>query len=841
MKISQTLLAITGVLLALSGSTSKSIKIANTDFSAILAPDANILHPIFGLALYTRGQKMLVNLYQHGNPDHPLIKIIHTLFHHDTEDERLRPSATEANVAYGFGPYEIGWLLALIVCKPELFLDANLYNTNKKHDNKSRLDNKLNNELNNFIHTVDLTHKNRVAIEHPNRKKSDLRGTSVKKLLDFSLNAVKALEYSAYHVYDPEFVLLLFNMFAVANAKNKSDLFDFVVNGFANHATAQNKQNKNITYLTPYGKELITKTALKKDFLEKTTSLQNIKKIVDVYFATMHVDGDKLPQTLLFPGTAYLLSLTDQLAPVSMLHIAKYDNAPDCTEAAILHLVTHILFNHQVGLFNETDLPKKIRTKTTVLQALKLISKNDPNNNAMRTVWFEFLANRQGVGYKQPGCSVSARAKNVFNLLKELFCVNADSWETLGQSLSSPQIRICFTGPDLKNEPKNSHITFKKIYLDGSAHETIIRINRDVHAAILDSKFIATKEKKVEENNVFTRQLLPIGLPPALYGVFVSFGNNRWRTHTIPKKNSDPKQLFLTLSKNIEKSSFFELMQLAHTHPKIKELIKLCTVIPQATVSFNKPNAAWLISSNEYKKPMYWNTITNNSKIFLEEAFFQGNYPAINYLLDTILPAITSPGSTVRKNVLKDVWGELLNEYRYAPYKYEPIAMLAPMPMTYRHNPEAIKKILYKLITAEPSVLPYQTKTVIAQNIRAYGRLAQIFIDYDNNLSLIGRIHSYLKPHMLYIILENAIADANKKNRQDSLDFLLGDHRYVEERIFRNLNLTAACAKRRDGFILPRPVKEIKRTKKIKKLLVSNYKKQKEYARDWAVVPYVQQ
>lgn len=802
-----------------------SLKIEDTNFESILTPTANILHPIFGLALYVRGQKMLINLYEHGNPDHPLIKIIRTLFHHDTNDEMLRPSGAEANVAYGFGPYEVGWLLALIVCRPELFSDPNLYKT---ETNGKGL--KINKELDLFIRTVDQTHKNRVLKEHPDRKKRDLRGASVKKILDFSSNAIKALQFSTTKLYDPEFVPLIFNAFACAKSKNRRDIYDFVVSGFIQHS---GQQTKKTDYLTPYGLKITGKKRLKEEFLNKKNALKDIQKVIEAFYTTLTIDT-KLPASLLVPGTRYLFSLIPQITPICMQHITTYGNAPDCTEAALLHLVTHILFNHQMSHFDKTTLPEKLQNEQPLTGTFDLLNGKNPNDIELRTTWFEFLSQRSKVAYKQlTSHSVSARAKNIFILLNQIFSVNTRSWRELGRALSSPHAHIIFTGPDPNNdEPTESVICFQKHYPDGSALDTIIGINFDSHAAIGRTEFKQSKKMPPQKNTLFADQLIPLGLPSAVYGAIVPLNKYEWSKKVFPKKKPDAKKLFLTLSKDLQVKSFFELTQLIYAHPGLETLINPNALMPRSTIRLKEQNIWWLLTSKKYTNPLYWEAIINSQEAFVGQAFLYQNYDAIDYLLNVILHAMTNPGSKDEAYLLKTVWYALMGQYQNSPKKTE----LPRASITYRTQPNRLEKILKNLIKQEPKILHHTIKGMIIQDMQTYGPLAQKLVQYDNDAASNGKIFTYLRPHLLYAIFEHAIIDSNPTIRRTCLNFLLKNPRYLEAPVYHQQTISTLNS----GMLMVQTLSDIKRVGTVRNTLIKNYKKCQEQARKWALVPYVQ-
>lgn len=817
------------IAILLLPSASCALKIEDADFGNILTSSASILHPIFGLALYVRGQKMLINLYEHGNPEHPLIKIIRTLFHHDTDNEILRPSGAEASVAYGFGPYEVGWLLALIVCRPELFSDPNLY---KPETNGKKI--KIDKELDLFIRAVDQTHKKRVLTEHPNRKKGDLRGTSVKKILDFSSNTIKALQLSTTQLYDPEFVPLILNAFVCAKSRNKKDIYDFVVNGFIQHS---GEQEKKTDYLTPHGLKIIGEKRQKEEFLNKKNPLNNIQKIVEAYFATLTIDT-KLPASLLIPGTTYLFSLKPQITPICPQHITKYNNAPDCAEAALLHLVTDILFNHQSRHFDMTTLPQKLQNKQPLMFAFDLVNGGNLNDIELRTTWFEFLSKRPKVAYKQTTShSVSARAKNIFILLNQIFSVNTTSWRDLGRALSSPQAHIVFKGPDLNSEePLESVICFHKRYEDDSTFNSIIGISFDSHAAIGRSEFKQKAKKSQQKNALFADRLVPLGLPPAVYAAIVPLNKYEWSKKVFPKKFLDAKKLFLTLSKDLKDKSFFEFTQLTSCHPEIKTLINPTKITPGSTIRLKERNTWWLLTSKSYTNPLYWEAIVNSPKSFINQAFFYENYDAIDYVLDIVLHAMTEPGSPDEMQLLRTVWYALMSQYKNRRPKMD----LPKAAITYRNRPDRLEKILKKLIRLEPTILPHNIKNIIIQDIQTYGPLAQKLVQYDNDKSSNGTIFTYLKPHLLYTVFEHAVSDPSETIRKACLNFLLKDPRYLEATVYQQHTIPSLSEQENSGIVMVHTLSDIKRAGTVRNTLIKNYKKEQEEARKWAVVPYMQ-
>ncbi len=838
------LLLFCGLAFCLLPIDSNALKIEDTNFGQILAPGANILHPIFGLALYLRGQKILINLYQHGNPEHPLIKVIHTLFHHDMPNELLRPSASDANVTYGFGPYEVGWLLALLIFKPELFSTPGLYaNKSMKRNVDISLEKvKLDVKLATFMKHLNIAHKNRVALENPSRKKNAIRGTKIAKLLDFSQNAIKALKLGTGDAYSADFVPLLFNAFACAKSKNKRDLFNFVINGFIKHALQATNLKLLDAYLTPYGKEVVINKKTQESFLKEKSSLANIKKAITPYYTTL-IPNEKLPHSLIFPGTAYLTNLIPMPEKIVQLYITKYDKAPDCTEAAILHLVSSILFDNRKGIFSLEMLSPNLRNRGQVKTVFEYLTRKQPNDQDFRTTWFEFVSQRDNIDYKKDGYSIAARTKNIFNLLTQIFEIEATSWEELGTELSSEKATISFSGPSLGSNYTSGLILFKKIYPGGSVFSSTVSVNHDNHAGILDSKFEQANDNDQSMAIAFTNSLALIGLPQEISAALAPLSAEEFSIKTLPKKIKNAKQLFFVLSRDLRQESFFELMRLIDKNKEIKDLIDTQYLEPDDHIHISLQTTDWLLKSGQYKNSKYWVAITHKPRTFISQALFQNNYAAINFMLNKILTTIEITSPIKRNDILKEVWTAIVDLHKDI---YEIFPLCKPKgeknkiaPIGYRYNGKEVNAIIQKLFKLDPIFTPCSIKHIIAKDISANTSLTRKFIHYDNSMIEKNGNFTFLNPHMLYLLIRNAITDPDRENREASLSLLMEDPAYLTKKIYRTYDLVTLTKQKGNILCLWKSSKEHARTKDIRKKLIKNadYEEKKK---KWAVVPYTQ-
>lgn len=832
-----------GLCISFLGTTEiGALKVEDADFSSLLTTNASIINPIFGLALYMRGQQLLRNLYEYGNPEHPLIRVIRTLFHHDIESELVRPSAAEANVAYGFGPYEIGWLLALLTCHPEIF-DRTPLPIAEKENKKNKIEILGKEELGNFIKKLNESHKKRVMLENPKRRKKDIRGTSTKKLFDFSEHALQAIKLGNGESYNAEFIPLLFNTFAYAKAKSKNDLCDFVINGFLKHATQKKslkEKDKEPTkeYMTPYGKQILENKKLLDTFLKEKVSSSDIKKLVVPYYKTHMIDS-LLPKALLFSGTAYLLNLIHFHSKISQIYVTQYDNSPDCAEAAILHLIAGILFNNIEGSFSAKMLPKEFHQQNNVSIMLEILKHRDLDNLSIRTIWFRFLSKRPNIAYKKGTYSLCARTSNIFELLKQLFLIEANSWEELGENLSSSDSKIIFTGP-LTDDKKNINmITMKKIYPDKSYYYTTICVAYDQHAGIMESKFERDASSKNEKRVLFADKLLPIGLPEAVYGAIVPLSQEQFQLKTIPHKKNNALPLALTLSRDIEKQSFFELLRLAKKSRAIKALLRLNNFNYNTEIDISTMCTDWILKSDQYQKKFLWDFMINRPTPFIERAFFQKHSAAINFFIDTMLKVARDKSSSNERTMVKALWKEIIAQYTNPSWVNQTnlLSLDGPFPKamsrSYLMDRKELASILKKLLQQDKTLETIAIKRKLAENVAQNRTLIKKIIDHDNLRAKNLYHFTYIYPHMLYILLEKVIQGTDEglmgkdeTNRNNCATLLLGDPAYLNVEFYRQETLCTIRKKYGNGFGIAQKLPEIKRavafnnalTEKIKQL-----------------------
>ncbi|MCL5437054.1 MAG: hypothetical protein M1549_04220 [Candidatus Dependentiae bacterium] len=823
-----------------------AVKIEETDFSPLLGPKATCINPLFGMVLLTCGHQILLNLYQYGNPDHPLIKTIASLFHQNIADEQLQATASEANVAYGFEPYEMGWLLALIVSRPELFQNLTGY---KPAGGKKIV---LEQKLDAFFRALDATHKKRVARENPSRKSSDLRGTSLKKLVLFAHHAVQAMsDQSADTTYGPDLVPIIFSAFACAKSKDKNDLFDFVMRGFIGHMLENDKVKLADVYLTNYGKLALTKTKQKTEFLKTKTDNDALKKLILPHCGTIELDST-LPTSLLIPGIIYLAGLYPIPSRIDTLRIIAHNSCPDCTEAVILHLASAILFDHLHGKYRYSLLPSGIRGRSEILFTKKLLSAATPNDPKLRTAWFEFLAKRDNVTYKENSYGVRASIHNIFELIGQIFGIPKvlpDAWGMLGACLSTKNATISISAPPLQAQAPSGIIHLVKTYGDGSSYSTAVHIQHHSHAAILGSNFTQVANKNQHKHLLLLDQIAAIGLPAVVYASLQRLSDEEFAKRTLcaakKAKPAEARKLHTILSRDLTKMSFVAITKLASRSNAVRKLLRLNTLLPEPNLELSPLAADWLLTTQAYKKNVFWCGVLNSAALFVRRALYNKNYDAIHFLLDTILDERRNNTQIdgTAENALLATWNELLNlmeGHTVTPPRYKRGGRTLPhASVTYRYDPEAIAPLFKKLVLKNSLVASKYTERRLIKNIVHYQKFIRQLIEYENGKLASGSQFTLWAPHTLYLLLQEAINGSDPQHRKICRQLLREDPSYLTKKIYHNQTPLTLTGETTGGTPVWKTEGGKKRMVQLHKTFIADYDYHKK-RKEWALVPYIE-
>lgn len=528
---------------------------------------------------------------------------------------------------------------------------------------------------------------------------------------------------------------------------------------------------------------------------------------------------------------------------IVQMYITKYDKVPDCTEAAVLHLVSSILFDNRKGIFSLEMLPSNLRTRGQVKTVFEYLTRKQPNNLDLRTTWFEFLSQRDDIDYKKSEYSVAARTKNIFNLLAQIFELDTTSWEGLGAELSSKKATISFSGPSLTNDHASGLILFKKIYPGGSVFSSTIAVNNDKHAGILDSKFEQADDDDQNMAMAFTNSLALIGLPQEISAALAPLSAEEFSIKTLPQKIKNTKQLFFVLSRDLRQESFFELMRLISKNKSIKDLIDTKYLEPDDHIHISSQATSWLLKSEQYKNSNYWVAITREPRTFISQALFQNNYAAISFMLDKMLKTIEIVSPVKRNNLLKEVWTAIVELHKKSTdvqtidKKIEEKNRVASI--RYRYDKTEVNAIIKKLLKLDPIFTPCSIKSMIVKDISLHTSLARKFIRYDNSMMENNYSFTFLNPHMLYLLIKSAITDPNKENREASLALLMEDPDHLTKKIYRTYDLITLTRQKGTILCLWNSSSEHARTKDIRKKLLENadYEEKKK---KWAIAPLMQ-
>lgn len=803
------------VLAMLIPSISHALKIEDTDFSSILEQSSPV-NPIFGLSVYLQGQQFLLNLYEYGNADHPLIKTVRNLFFKNSVNEQLRPNDFEGNIAHGLTPFLIGWLLSIVTNPPASFKKTSYESLVKNCKKNSKLSIK-DNSFNEFVNVLNETYKKRVSQNHPSREKNKIRDLSRKKLFELLDQAIEAHHLGNGEIYDQTLVPLLFNTYACAKSKNKKDMYSFAIDGFISHTNQPKLHSKNV---------IMDESTLQKFLCEKTSKKQ-VENIIEPYSGTLALCS-KLPKTIIYPGTAYLLYQRPILEKISLQYITDFNETPDCTEAAILHLIASILFNNNSNKFDLKTLPQKLKQSTFIKKLCTFLTKNDLNDPLFRKKWFCLLSNRPCIHYEKDGFAVAARASNIFRLTNQLLGLNTTTWSTLGKELSSDDSTITISGPSDVYEPYASTITFKKTYKNKNYYYSTIIVDYDMHAGIGESKFELASSPLQNHNLYFSKKLLEIGLSPLLFSLIAPLTPQDVQQKIFLHKKENILPLCIALSKNIPRESFWGLSRIIKDNPKIKNLINLSNINPDPNNEIDQLTTDWLLQTKAYKDEKAWDGILNSPEIFIERALLTEKFEAIHYLINDILDSRCVKSSPLGIRVLRALWNNIITEYSTInpPENYKQFKIVIPKNaayLTYRFNQQKMDNLFYDLIKKEGNIIPRAVKLLVLEDAIHTGTLIKKLINYDLKKGETDNIFYDWNPHTLYLLLITAIQDPNEKNREACLQILLSDPQYLEATIRKGKNIVDLIKNDPFGRKARNQI-EKDRAKSIRKELVANYK-----------------
>lgn len=774
-------------------------------FEKLLKKEFRIpLNPLCGYGFLRWGQQILQNLYEYGKG--PLAETVRELFHHAQEDEILVPTECEGKAGFGLGPYETGWLLALVLTNPEAFQDPTPYQKEEKNKKKEttttntqsaglEAKNKPISDIEKFINQVNITHKQFVQQRHPERKQNRVQGTSIKKLFALGNLASQACEKTKLGFYNTDFLTLLFNAFACAKSKEKKDLLDFIIKGFIEHLP-QNILNSSSSSLdndekepeeffkkcigeclTKYGEKVRQEQEMYQKFLKKYYSSEMLKLTPKLIEEESPLE---MAQTnpLFFPGLAYMLSLSSLPDQIVGVHINKYD-ASDCTEATILHVLAAISYDKKNANFTTKHLPEKIKPTNDLNTTISFLNERNPNHPIRRTWWFEFLGGRPSIEYRQEKLEVRASNKNIFTLLNQIFGTTTTSWEEFGKTLSSATVTFEIKGPELNAPPTgNDLITIKKRFPDGVQYQYAVKVTHHQHAAIIEN----TTEDSAEQRKSIVTKLMVKGLPYALYASLLPVNNEMFSAITRPHKSQNEKQFFLILSKNLKNRSFFELYRLFYAKKELLELINMDAIKPGAELFFTDEIANWLIQQESYYTAKQFQPyIRRQATTFAAAAlFYQRIDPIIDLLKkiknDTKLSnneengiKVTLSESDIEKNI-RSIWVNLLRYWCQSPETYQLMNFLMKnFPHSYNEN----------------------AKVYALSEAKSHKKAIEKFVQQDIHDGIFGKKFTQEHPHMLYLLADLSLSLTSNKEVKSTMKKILksGGTRYLQVPILEEKNI----------------------------------------------------
>lgn len=386
-------------------------------FDQLLTEKYSYLHPLYGQFHIAKGD-IVENFFACGEKNHPLTKICTQLFFRRSEDGTFGATANYTFAATYLDPYEIGWIISLVIFKPEIFANAEMYTDCGKEQTKGK---RPDADVCQFLKAFK---EKQTRIIEANKKQTKPSNPSV--VFKFINTFVDARKRAITDFFSPDIPLHLLLDLACLKSTKKEDLLT-IYRGIYDHIT--DDQRKEL--FTERGLKILQKSSPEyENFLTETYEKKSL-------FAALEKQGENANQIDLL---AYFIMILGE-EKINMLLIK---GSSDCTESGLVELVRFLLSNNE-GTLTTENLPAEIRNSDIVKEFIKNFQGRSFNDQDARTWFFDRLSKQNDIVYTKTDHEIRAIPENILKALAIIFRIDAKTWEALGTKLSTKDRNVTFT------------------------------------------------------------------------------------------------------------------------------------------------------------------------------------------------------------------------------------------------------------------------------------------------------------------------------------------------------------------------------------------------------------
>lgn len=389
-------------------------------FDAIVMPEYEFLNPVYGQILAVK-QDLIENFILSGQKNHPLTRLCNQLFFKREDDGSFAPTKKAEYIATYLTPYDIGWLIALVLFKPDIFSDASEYShcaTSKKADQ----------DICNFLKKI----KDRQTEKDI---KTPFKPSAIFKFINTIIEARKKAQEQLYDDKIPIHILLAL---ACMKSTSKIDVFD-VMRGIFEHSAPDKSifiKDREVLFKQESSKE---KELFLNTLYEEKNALADFKNF-----------EKELSKKNLSQHNFLLQLLT--LFSFEMVQTLSIHGFSDCTEAGLVEFVRCLLYKE--GLLDILVLPENIQKNSFIVNFVDHFKGKSVNDEVARTWFFDELSNKKSMfvySNENQSSELKAIPANILQGLNFIFGTNAKEWKELGPALSTEKRTIMF---ELKDSPE---------------------------------------------------------------------------------------------------------------------------------------------------------------------------------------------------------------------------------------------------------------------------------------------------------------------------------------------------------------------------------------------------
>ncbi|HBY05532.1 MAG: hypothetical protein UV38_C0001G0275 [candidate division TM6 bacterium GW2011_GWE2_42_60] len=390
-------------------------------FDAILMPEYDFLDPLYGQLLAVK-QELIENFYMSGEAKHPLTRLCLQLFFRREEDGFFAPTKKAEYVSTYLTPYDFGWVIALVLFKPDSFRDASLYSDCEKST-------KVDQDVCAFLKKIREQQQEKGV-------KNLFKPSTVFKFINLIVEARNQAEKQSYDAAIPVHILLAA---ACMKSTSKADLLE-IMRGIIEHTPPEKavfKQEQKALFAKEKNNEINNE---KKLFLGK---IYEEKQAFEDFEALVNNETNKAPsrhalllQNLMFSG----------FETVQML---VFRGSSDCTESGLVEF-TRFLLDYE-GTLDISLLPVHLQKHPFVVDFVGQFKGKSVNDETARTWFFDALSGKQTLVYKKKNQEIKALPENILQGLNLIFGTKAKEWKELGPALSTEERIVTF---ELKDSSK---------------------------------------------------------------------------------------------------------------------------------------------------------------------------------------------------------------------------------------------------------------------------------------------------------------------------------------------------------------------------------------------------